>query len=269
MRFSVVTPVMNGMPWLRECVASVDSQRSDAGIEVEHLVYDAGSTDGSREWLAAEAKHAVLVFERDDGQTDALARGFARASGEVLLWLNSDDLLEPHALARAATVFRAKAACVGVSGACLVIDPEGAIVGAISAAPVGSFESMITERHNPPQPATFFRRSSYLAVGGLNRSLYYAMDVDLWLKLAKSGDFAPMPLDVLARFRLQPRAKTQLEPALAVREDFMVRRQHGMMLRSRAALSLLRDGYVEPARRELTGPLRKMLNRALSPRTSP
>ena len=77
MKVTVVTPVYNGMPWLPECVGSVAMQRGDA--DVEHLVYDGGSTDGSAEWLREHASIGYeAIFGPDGGQTDALAKGFDR-----------------------------------------------------------------------------------------------------------------------------------------------------------------------------------------------
>src|SRR5450759_4513233 len=130
MKVTVVTPVYNGMPWLPECIDSVAEQRRD--VEVEHLVYDGGSTDGSAEWLR---EHTSLGYEAiigpDGGQTDALAKGFSRATGEIFAWLNADDVLEPGALKRVVDVFTADPNLAMVVGACLVIDSRGVVTGAI------------------------------------------------------------------------------------------------------------------------------------------
>ena len=260
MLFTVVTPVMNGMPWLPACVASIDAQRCD--VDVEHIVFDPGSTDGSRDWLHHNALHAELVLERDEGQSDALARGFARAQGDVLLWLNADDVLEPGALRRVADALKRAPTCVGVTGACLVVEGEGRVIGAIAPPRVGSFSALLEETHNLAQPATFFRRDAFLACGGLDRGLHYAMDVDLWLKLARQGDFALLPREVLARFRHHPRAKTQAHPGRAVREEIAVRRRHGLSWTSHAIPSLLRYGYVQPALRRVARPVLSALARS-------
>jgi len=245
MRFSVVTPVLNGMPWLPAAVASVDAQRVD--VDVEHVILDGGSNDGSRAWLEANAARAQLVFERDDGQSDAIARGFARATGDVLLWLNADDLLEPGALAKAAAALTAAPGACGVSGACLLVDEEGRVTGAIPTPPGGAFDVLIAHPHNLAQPATFFRRSAFDACGGLDRALVYAMDVDLWMKLARRGAFTLLPDEVLARFRIQRAAKTVKHAAAAAREDLAVRRRHGMSWSTPAARALVRFGFVQPA----------------------
>ena len=104
MKVTVVTPVFNGMPWLPESIRSVADQRRD--VEVEHLVYDGGSTDGSAEWLRENTSLGYeAIIGPDEGQTDALAKGFSKATGEIFAWLNADDVLEPGALKRVVDVF--------------------------------------------------------------------------------------------------------------------------------------------------------------------
>jgi glycosyltransferase involved in cell wall biosynthesis len=143
MRISIVTPVLNGMPWLPEAVESVARQR----LDVEHLIRDGGSTDGSREWLTAHEDLGYrATFDRDRGQTDALIAGFAAATGDIFGWLNADDLLEPGALRRVAEAFEANPDAVIVSGACLLIGPDGAVLGPIPTPPRPEFDRKPIDR---------------------------------------------------------------------------------------------------------------------------
>ena len=246
MRFSIVTPVLNGMPWLPEAVASVQRQRAE--VKVEHIILDGGSTDGSRQWLETHAaSDATLVLEPDAGQTDALIRGLRRASGDVLGWLNADDILEPQALLRVAKALKGRREAVGASGAALLIDPRGDVVGGLPTPPCGTRECLLRHPHNPTQPATFFRRDIYEAVGGLNPSLDLAMDADLWLRLTTRGPFELLKSDVLARFRVHPSAKSVRHAGRAAREDLRVRLQHGMPLVSYAGATMVKFAYVYPA----------------------
>jgi len=245
MCFTIVTPVMNGMPWLPECVASVDAQRED--FDVQHIILDPGSTDGSREWLQKNATRAQLVFERDAGQTDALIRGFSRATGDVLGWLNADDLLEPRALARAAAALDASSAAVGVSGAAIVIDADANVTGRIATPPTGTLAGLLASPSNLAQPSTFFRADAYRAVGGLDATVELAMDVALWLRLARRGPFVLLPDDALSRFRVHADARSVKGAARTAREDLRVRRRAGMPLLSPAGLALVRYGYLHPA----------------------
>lgn len=262
LKFSIITPVYNGMPWLPECVESVASQRAD--LDVEHLILDAGSTDGSRAWLRDNATLGyTAVFEPDGGQTDALVKGFARATGAVFGWLNADDLLEPGALRRVASRFEADPELVLVGGCCVVIDEVGDFRGLIGTPPAGDFRGLVTHIDNPPQPATFFRAEAYRLAGGLDRTYDLAMDVDLWLKLARRGSVAFLPRTILARFRVHDEAKSVKAQGRAIRQDLSIRRRNGLSLRSEAAAHELYRIYValpmRSARRILRGLARRVL----------
>lgn len=213
------------MPWLSKAVASVDAQRD--GLRIEHIVFDAGSTDGSREWLTAHPHpDRTDIFAADDGQADALQRGFARARGRCLGWLNADDVLEPGALALAAAALVDDVVCV--SGACFVIDADGNFVSLISNLEASTTEGLLHRAGNLPQPATFFTRAAYLRCGGIDPALVYAMDVDLWLKLSKVGRVVRRPDRVLARFRVHGGAKTVQHAKRALWEDLRVRLRAGL-----------------------------------------
>jgi glycosyltransferase involved in cell wall biosynthesis len=261
-KVTVVTPVFNGMPWLPESILSVAQQRADA--EVEHLVYDGGSTDGSAEWLR---EHTSLgyepIFGPDDGQTDALASGFARATGEIFAWLNADDLLEPGALRRVVEIYTANPKLVMVTAACLIIDSTGAITGAIPVPPLVTLEGLLDLPAVPAQPATFFSAEAYRRVGGLDRRYDLAMDLDLWLNLAGAGPTHALPTEVLARFRVHPAAKSTARAAATAREALRIQRRHGASLRSRAAVVMIRIGYVRPVQSRLTRPFRNLARRVL------
>ncbi len=262
MKVTVVTPVYNGMPWLPASILSVAQQRPD--VEVEHLVYDGGSTDGSAEWLR---EHVSLGFEAiigpDDGQTDALAKGFSRATGEIFTWLNADDVLEPGALRRVVEIFTANPQLVMVTAACLIIDSAGAITGAIPVPPLATLDGLLTLPAVPSQPATFFSAEAYRRAGGLDRRYDLAMDLDLWLKLAGTGPIQALPTEVLARFRVHPNAKSTARAGATAREDLRIRRRYGASFRSRAAVVMIRIGYVRPVISRLARPFRNLARRLL------
>jgi len=245
MRISIVTPVLNGMPWLPGTVESV--ARQQGVVDVEHLIRDGGSTDGSREWLVAHAGLGYQVtVEKDGGQTDALAVGLDHATGDVLGWLNADDILEPGALKQVAEAFEAYPDAVIVSGSCLRIGPDGAILDAIPTPPRPEFDQLLRHPTNLAQPATFFRAEAYRQVGGLDRRYDLAMDVDLWFRLASVGRVVLLRDVVLARYRLHPAAKSVVAAAAGRREDLAIRRKHGMPLSSPAGRWLVRHGVLDP-----------------------
>jgi glycosyltransferase involved in cell wall biosynthesis len=251
---------MDGMPWLPGAIASVSRQRTDSDDEVEHIVLDGGSIDGSREWLVSHPEHDCrLIFEPDRGQTDALARGFDLASGDLLGWLNADDILEPGALGRVRDVFAADPHVVMVSGACLFIDTDDQIVGVMLTPRRPTFAGLVSERMNPPQPSTFFRADAYRLAGGLDRTFNLAMDVDLWLRIARHGTYAVLPSEVLARYRIHAAAKSERLAAASAREDLLARRRQGMPWRSQAGVELIRAAYLQPVLRPLTRRVRQII----------
>ena len=241
-------PVFNGMPWLPEAVESVFRQGPPEDVEL--IVLDGGSSDGSREWLEANAStRAELVFETDNGQTDALIKGFARASRAVLGWLNADDILEAGTLRRVSKIFATNPDVSVISGACIEIDLAGNVIGQIPTPPSPDLQALLRHPHNLAQPATFFTAAAYRASGGLDPSLHLAMDVDLWMKLAAVGRIVLLPDEVLARFRIHAAAKSVAGATAAVREDLRVRRRHGMPIRSRAWWVLFKRAYLRPMKR--------------------
>jgi glycosyltransferase involved in cell wall biosynthesis len=250
------------MPWLPECIQSVAEQRD--GFELEHLVFDGGSTDGTTEWLR---EHEALGYEAivgpDGGQTDALIKGFGKAVGDILGWLNADDLLEPGALRRVVDVFAADPGLVLVTAACLLIDSGGSVIGAIPTPPAATLQDLLLHPTNPAQPATFFTAQAYRQAGGLDPRYDLAMDVDLWLKLAGTGRFQALPTEVLARFRLHPDAKSVAGSGATARQDLRIRRRFGMPIRSRACLALVRAGYIRPVTSPWTRAIRSLARRLL------
>jgi len=118
---SVVTPCLRGQPWIRLCAASVGDQE---GVTCEHLIEDGGSDDGTVEWLR-EHTRADVRSTADDGMYDALNRGFERARGAILCWLNADEQLLPGALASVQTLFAARPELDMIVADAVVVDHEG------------------------------------------------------------------------------------------------------------------------------------------------
>jgi glycosyltransferase involved in cell wall biosynthesis len=252
-RFTIVTPVLNGMPWLPDAIGSVARQRDGADFEIDHIVLDGGSADGSREWLMSHPEMGCdLRFQPDHGQTDALAVGLDSAAGDLLGWLNSDDVLEPGTLKTVHDLFVQSPDVVMITGVSLFIDTNGRVTGAMATPVTPTYEGLVQQRINPPQPSTFFRRDAYARVGGLDRSLNLAMDVDLMIKIARVGRYLVLPDRVLARYRVHPGAKSERLARASAREDLIVRRRNGMSWRSHAGRELFWLVYL----RRVLSPLR-------------
>lgn len=124
MRVSVITPSFRPGPWLRLCIASV----ADQGVEVEHIIQDAGSDDGTLEWLRHEPRVRVFV-EKDAGMYDAINRGLRRATGEILAWLNCDEQYLPGALAAVLERFEREPSLDMLFGDIVFVDAEGRYAG--------------------------------------------------------------------------------------------------------------------------------------------
>jgi GT2 family glycosyltransferase len=192
---SVVTPCLNPGARLERCLASVAAQTHS---DVEHIVIDGGSTDGTLELL----EHSGLryVSESDAGQTDAIAKGFRLARGELLTWLNADDELEPRAIARAAS-----AGADWIYGDCAVIDDGRRSVWR-PLPHYGRWE--VNAGEMIPQPGAFFTRGALERAGGLDLSFELAMDIDLWIRLVDAGVEARYVPEVMAVFEIHPESKT-------------------------------------------------------------
>jgi glycosyltransferase involved in cell wall biosynthesis len=180
-RISVVTPSFNQAKFLEATMRSVH----DPGYpNLEHIVIDAGSTDGSVEIIKSYADRlAYWVSEKDEGQTDALIKGFDRATGDILCWLNSDDLFEPTTLQEVADFFSAHPEVRFAYGDATWIDVEGRPFKPKREHRWNRFVWMYD--HNfIPQPSAFWRADLYRQVGGLDRRFDLAMDADLWIRFA-------------------------------------------------------------------------------------
>lgn len=180
---SMVIPSYNQREYLDQAIRSVLSQ----DVDVELLVLDGGSTDGSVEVLQRHDED--LAFWRsapDGGQAAAIQEGFARASGDVLGWLNSDDLLYPGALRAVLEALRAHPESAWAVGHAGTVDKRSRHLLHRPTIPFRP-DDLYNLHLYLPQESTFFRRSVYSSIDGVDASLHYAMDYDLWLQLASTG----------------------------------------------------------------------------------
>jgi GT2 family glycosyltransferase len=205
---SILTPSFNQARFLAENLRSIAAQTRPVD---EHVVADGGSTDGSRELLAAAPPPVRWVSERDGGQADALNKALAMARGDVIGWLNSDDVYRPDAVERALDAFADDPALDMVYGHSEKIDADGRVIGRVDAYPV-DLEQLLAYA-TIPQPSCFFRRRALDRVGGVDASFRYAMDYDLWLRLGLHGTRWRSIDAVLAGFRLHGDSKSTSETA--------------------------------------------------------
>ena len=184
MKISIVTLSFNQHDYLKEAMDSVLSQGYP---DLEYIVVDPGSTDGSRELIRSYGERiAHTIFEPDRGAADGLNKGFARATGEVFGFLNADDLLFPHALNRVAEFFDAHPECDMAMGNGYVVDGSGRRVRHIVARRF-TVRRYLHGSRQWMQMSTFFRRELFDRVHGFNVANRSSWDGELFLDMAHQG----------------------------------------------------------------------------------
>ena len=186
---SIVTPCLNAAATIGRTLDGVASQGYPG---VEHVVVDGGSTDGTLE-LLAQFPDVKVISEPDDGLSDAVNKGIALASGELVGWLNADDWYLPGALAAVGEAADANPRAEWFTGSCPIVDGGGNEIRA----GVTAYKNFLLGHYSFPLylsqnfiscPATFIRASALETVGPLRLDYSYSMDYDLFLRLARRGD---------------------------------------------------------------------------------
>ena len=221
---TVVTPSYQQAEFIEATIRSVLQQGYP---KLSYVIMDGGSTDGSQ---AIIKKYALWLAHYasgpDGGQARAIDAGFQQAPGEILAWLNSDDVFEPNALWRAARQFQQDPEAVLVYGDAEQISRDGTRLGRAQQVLACDRDYLLADNNAIVQPAAFFRRAAYVAAGGLDPSLYWAMDYDLWLKLAGLGPLVYFP-ETLARTRMYAEAKSSSSSSAMFDEIKSVAQRHG------------------------------------------
>ncbi len=210
LKFTIVTPSYNQGRFIEQTICSVLSQDYS---EVEYIVMDGGSTDDS---VGVIEKYSHRLFhwtsQKDGGQSDAIAKGFSLGSGDIYCWLNSDDVLLPGALSAVAKHFESNPCSEVLSCGAYCIDANGAPVkkffGNYTLGIRASYDRLrFYEQDGVFQPSTFWRRAPYEEVGGVDPSLQFIMDRDLFLRMSRRRRFDRLPL-ILACFRVHDEGKS-------------------------------------------------------------
>jgi glycosyltransferase involved in cell wall biosynthesis len=192
MRFSIITPSFRSSTWLKLCIASV----ADQGVELEHIVQDSVSDDGTQDWLPTD-KRVKAFIEKDQGMYDAINRGLRRATGDILAYLNCDEQYLPDTLARVREFFAAHPAVEVAFGNTVVVNPQGEYLCHRKASRPTRYHTMVSGTMGIMSCATFFRRCVVESRGlYFNTQLRDLGDTDWVLRLLAQK----VPLGLLRQF---------------------------------------------------------------------
>jgi glycosyltransferase involved in cell wall biosynthesis len=220
-----VTPSLNQARFIEASISSVLAQDYP---RIEYIVADGGSTDGTLEILRHYNDRLTWFSEPDRGQSHAINKGFNRARGEILAWLNSDDTYLPQAVSTAVRHLTDHPNCAMVYGEGYCIDEGGRVTGRFPATRPFDLWQLVYVSDFILQQTVFFRREAVEAVGGLDESLNWAMDWDLFIRIGKLFQVDCLP-QYMANLREYRTAKTASGGIPRLRELARVMRRHGSL----------------------------------------
>ncbi|MBN2115877.1 MAG: glycosyltransferase [Anaerolineales bacterium] len=224
---SIVTPSYNQAPYIEQTIQSVLGQEYP---HIEYVVIDGGSTDNSFEIIGKYADRlAYWISEKDAGQAEAINKGFKRARGEILAWLNSDDYYLPNTIPAVVKCFEENPEVVMAYGDMLAVDGNGQTINVLKYKQL-SLEDLLCFQIIG-QPSVFFRRAAFEKTGPLETTFHFMLDHHLWIRLAQQGPILHVP-QVWSAARYHPAAKNRARAAEFGREAFRVldwaKRQPGL-----------------------------------------
>lgn len=258
MKFSIITPSFNQGRFIRDCIESVRAQEGE-GVETEHIVIDACSKD---ETVSVLQSHPDLqwVSEPDKGQTDAINKGFRKATGDWLMWLNADDYLLPGALAKVQAHAAQHGEAEIIYGDCLFVEENGKVIRRRWSGDY-SLNALLFYGCFIPSTAAFYRRSLIDAGFLLDDSYKVCMDFEYYARLACAGRQFSYLRKALACFRWHETnvstvyGQRRYEERLKVQREALGKLARPAWLGREAVLKLLQRGYMakRAASRKLRG----------------
>ncbi|WKZ36428.1 MAG: glycosyltransferase family 2 protein [Anaerolineales bacterium] len=217
LRISIITPSYNQAAYLEQTIQSVLDQDYP---NIEYIVIDGASTDGSVEIIRKyQDKLAYWVSEEDSGQAEAINKGFARATGEIIAWLNSDDYYLPNAVSAAVRILEENSDVVFVYGNMLAVDAHGKTFNIMKYKQLTIEDFLCFQIIG--QPAVFMRRSTLQQTGRLHPTFHFLLDHLLWIQLAQRGRILHIP-QIWSAARYHADAKNRAKAAEFGREAFRI-----------------------------------------------
>lgn len=226
-KISIVTPSYNQGQFMERTILSVLNQNHP---NLEYIIIDGGSTDKSVEIIKKYEKYlAYWVSEKDNGQADAIRRGFEKSSGKILAYLNSDDVYLPGTLVRVAKAFQRNSEIKIVYGNEYLIDKKDEVIGERRLTPYIPFISKLGFLYGGfgiYQPASFWNRELYFDVGGIDADFCHCMDNDLFTRFALGQAKWKFIRQPLAGFRIHPVSKTSTLRHIAGKEIKIIKNKY-------------------------------------------
>jgi len=244
MRFSIITPSFNQGGYIRDCIESVLLQDD---VEIEHIVTDAGSSDETLEVLG-RYDHLHWTSEPDGGMSDGINKGFRKATGDWVMWLNCDDYLLPGALAKVAQWIAGHPNADVVHGDCIYINDDKTPIRRKYDTPVDEWDFLFVGCCIP-STSTFYRREIIEAGHLLDVDYRNCMDWEYYLRLTRLGyRFTYLP-EALAHFRWYEESTTQkhwqrmIDEGLRAQREHIAARNYPTLLGHRVVLKTLRKAF--------------------------
>ena len=201
---SIVTPSFNQAQFVEETIRSVLLQGFP---NLEYIFIDGGSTDGTLDIVKKYEHWLIWVSEQDDGQSDAINKGWGKSRGEVITWINSDDFYSPNALRLVMEKFICSTESDFICGDCNCVNAQSRNLGILRSSNF-DLRRQMTGRNQILQPSTFFRRKILDQIGVLDVSLQYVMDYDFWVRALIAGSTMQHIPEMFSNYRIHHHAKS-------------------------------------------------------------
>ena len=225
-KISIITPTLNQAKFIKQTIESVLSQNYP---NLEYIVIDGGSTDETLKILQKYSKHLKWISEKDKGQADAINKGLKLATGDILAYLNSDDLYTPNTLLTVGEYFLANPHTHWLTGDYQIIDENNNPISKQSL--VVNYKKFLLHHYHPlilkltnsiiPQPSTFWSKKAYQSIGEFDINLHYAMDYDYWVRLSNHFSLHYLP-QTLSSFRVYSGSKSTTGTKKQFQEEIYV-----------------------------------------------
>lgn len=220
---TVVTPSFNQGRFIRETIESVLSQDYP---RIEYIIMDGGSTDDTAAVVADYLDRLTFISEPDRGQTHAINKGFAMARGEIVAWLNSDDIFLPHAVSHAVAALAGDSTLGMVYGEGYQMDIDGKIISRFASTQAFDLWRLVYVSAYILQQTVFFRKAALDAIGPLDETLVYGMDWEIFMRLCKAFPVKYIP-EYMGSIREYPTAKSFAGGGRRFQELAQIMRRHG------------------------------------------